>query len=397
MRLNRCFHSQMKDTGESGSVVMRKRKNIAMIGPVYPYKGGISHYTGLMYRALSDNNNVKMISYKLQYPRFLFKKEQRDYSNKIFKIDGVQYLINTANPFNCIKVACKIKKMGADMVIFQWWHPYFAPCYWIMEKALGKRVKKLFICHNVFPHERFPLDAALSKLVLKNGDYFITQSKLDTENLISIKKDAKYRQTVLPTFNAFKMKNMSREEAREVLEISNNTKIILFFGFIREYKGLKHIINALPIIKEKIGNIKLLIVGDFDGDRERYEAMIDENQVTKNVEIFDGYIPDNEVEKFFAAADLVVLPYESATQSGIVQIAYGFEKPVIVTNVGGLPDVVNNGKTGYIVPPKNPKAIADVVEKFFSQNDSKNFQINIQREAYKYSWERMTDIIESFE
>ncbi len=125
--------------------------------------------------------------------------------------------------------------------------------------------------------------------------------------------------------------------------------------------------------------------------------MIDENQVTKNVEIFDGYIPDNEVEKFFAAADLVVLPYESATQSGIVQIAYGFEKPVIVTNVGGLPDVVNNGKTGYIVPPKNPKAIADVVEKFFSQNDSKNFQINIQREAYKYSWERMTDIIESFE
>ena len=115
------------------------------------------------------------------------------------------------------------------------------------------------------------------------------------------------------------------------------------------------------------------------------------------MEIFDGYIPDNEVEKFFAAADLVVLPYESATQSGIVQIAYGFEKPVIVTNVGGLPDVVNNGKTGYIVPPKNPKAIADVVEKFFSQNDSKNFQINIQREAYKYSWERMTDIIESFE
>ena len=143
------------------------------------------------------------------------------------------------------------------------------------------------------------------------------------------------------------MKDMSKEEAREILDIPVDERVMLFFGFVREYKGLKHIINALPEITKELPNAKLYIVGDFDGDKERYLELIKEKKVETNIRIFDGYIPDDEVEKFFAACDLVVLPYESATQSGIVQIAYGFRKPVIVTNVGGLPEVVEDGKTGW--------------------------------------------------
>lgn len=373
---------------------MKKLKKIVLIGPVYPYKGGIAHYTGLMYRALAKKYNVAMVSYKMQYPKLLFKKEQKDFSNDTFKIEKTKFWINTANPLNCISVAHKIRKSKPDLVIFQWWHPYFAPCYRLMEKVLGKSIKKLFLCHNVFPHERFPMDRFLSKLVLKNGDYFITQSTMDSKDLCTVKKDAKYIQTVHPTYNAFKLKDMSKEEARNILNISDDEKILLFFGFVREYKGLKHIINALPQICAQDKKVKLYIVGDFDGDKDRYIQQIKDLKVEEHVRVFDGYIPDNEVEKFFAASDLVVLPYESATQSGIVQIAYGFGKSVIVTNVGGLPEVVEDGKTGYVVEPNDDDALAKAIITYFRENKGAEFERNIEGEAYKYSWDRLVEVVE---
>ena len=337
----------------------RKLKKIVLIGPVYPYKGGISHYTGLMYRALSAKYEVSMISYRFQYPKFLYKKEQKDYENDSFKIDGTDYMIHTANPVNWFSVAGKIRKINPDLIIFQWWHPYFAPCYWSVAKLL-KKYRKLFVCHNVFPHERFPFDRLLAKMVLRQGDSFIVQSGKDGEDLKTILPDAVYEQTVHPTYNAFKFEEMSKEEGRRRLNIAPDRKLLLFFGFVREYKGLKYILEAMPRIAEKQKNISLLIVGDFGSQENKgfYEKIIEKNGINDYVEIYDGYIPDKEIEKFFAACDLVVLPYESATQSGIVQIAYGFEKPVVVTNVGGLPDVVNDGRTGYIVEPGNPKALA---------------------------------------
>ena len=373
---------------------MGKKLKIVMIGPVYPYKGGISHYTGLMYRALAKKNKVKMISYKLQYPKFLFKKEQKDYSNKSFEIKDTRYLINTANPINCVMVASRIRRMKPDLVIFQWWHPYFAPCYWIMETFLGKKIKKMFLCHNVFPHERFPMDKFLTRLVLKQGDYFITQSSMDSEDLHFIKKEPKYIQTVHPTYNAFKMKDMSKEEARDILDIPTDEKVLLFFGFVREYKGLKHIIHALPAIVKEIPNVRLYIVGDFDGNKERYLEIIKAKNVENHVRIFDGYIPDDEIEKFFAACDLVVLPYESATQSGIVQIAYGFRKPVIVTDVGGLPEVVKDGKTGYVVEAFNDEQLGEAAIRFFKEDKAKEFEQNVIEEEYRYSWDRMTEVVQ---
>lgn len=220
-------------------------KKIVLVGPVYPYKGGISHYTGLMYRALSKKYDVEMISYSFQYPKLLYKKEQRDYSNDSFKIEDTNYLI-----------------------------------------------------------------------------------------------------------------------------------------------------KAMPDIEKKIDNCKLLIVGDFGDDKAEYMQLIEQNGVLDIIDIYDGYIPDKEVEKNFAASDVVVLPYISATQSGIVQIAYGFDKPVIATNVGGLPDVVTEGKTGFLVEPENPQAIADAVTHFFAPGVEDQLISGAKAESYRFSWDRVVEHIE---
>lgn len=368
-------------------------KKIVMVGPVYPYKGGIAHYTGLMFRALKKRFDVQMVSYKFQYPRLLFKKEQKDYTNDAFQIEETKYWLHTANPINCVVTALKINRLQPDMVILQWWHPYFAPCYWILTKCLrGSRI--LFVCHNVFPHERFPLDRWLTRRALKRGDCYIVQSKADEEDLRSIIKNPQYERTVHPTYNAFQFENMSRERGRELLEISPDKRVLLFFGFIREYKGLKHLIRALPLIRERLDHVRLLIVGDFGQDKQDYLDLIQSCNAANLLEIHDGYIPDREVEKYFAASDLVVLPYESATQSGIVQIAYGFEKPVIVTNVGGLPDVVTDGKTGYVVEPRDPEKLAEAIVKYFLENKEREFTEGVRQEAYRFSWDRMVETVE---
>lgn len=371
------------------------RKKIVLIGPVYPYKGGISHYTGQMYRELSKKHEVIMLSYKMQYPKFLFRKEQKDYGNDSFKVEETRYLLHTANPFNIVKTARFIRTCRPDMVIFQWWHPYFAPCYRLLELCLGKQ-NLVFVCHNVFPHERFPLDKFLTKLVLKKGNHFIVHAKEEAEELKKIKTNLSVKVTPHPTYNMFRFENLTKEQARERLGIGRDEKVLLFFGFVREYKGLKHLLLAMPEIAGRLENVRLFVVGDFDGDRERYEELIRQNGIEKLVTIRDGYTPDREVEPYFAACDLVVLPYESATQSGIVQIAFGFAKPVVVTEVGGLPDVVEDGKTGYVTEPCSPQALSESVVRFFEEGKAEEFQKNIKQEAKRFSWERMGEAIEKF-
>lgn len=373
---------------------MEERKRIVIIGPVYPYKGGIAHYTALMYRALAKRHDVTLVSYSMQYPKFLFKKEQRDWENKTFQVEDAVYWINTANPFSCIASARKINRLRPDLVIIQWWHPYFAPCYVLISKFLKKNIKQLFVCHNVFPHERFAMDRALTKMVLKNGDFFILHSEQDKNDLLSIKPDGIVKKTYIPTYNAFKLNNISKDAAREMLNLGQDEKVLLFFGFVREYKGLKWLIKAMPLIKKRLSGVKLLIVGDFGSDKDDYLKLIEECQVSDVISIYDGYIPDREVEKYFAACDLVACPYESATQSGIVQIAYGFEKPVIATDVGGLPEVVEDNKTGYIVESMEYEMLAAKICEFFEQNKAEEFHEHIVEEANKFSWDRMREAVE---
>lgn len=431
-------------------------KKIILIGPVYPYKGGISHYTALMYRELAKRYDVEMISYKMQYPKFLFHKEQKDYSNDSFKIEGTNYMLHTASLFNIIRTAHYIRRQKPDMVLIQWWHPYFAPCYFLLERFMGKQ-NVVFVCHNVLPHERFPMDRLLVRLVLKSGRHYVVHAKEEGKELEQIRQGADYTVTPHPTYNVFRFEGMSKQQARERLHIRQEEKILLFFGYVREYKGLKYLLRAMPEIirkqteaggreedkvqegeskwkeskvqeresdkeeskvqegesnredsnvqaeksvregnKGEANKIRLWVVGEFGADREEYMALISELGIEEYVTVVDSYTPDREVEKYFAAADLVVLPYVSATQSGIVQIAYGFTKPVIVTDVGGLPDVVKDGKTGYVVQPEKPEEIARAVRSFYQDEMELLMTENICREAYRFSWERMGDIVEGF-
>lgn len=373
---------------------MNNRQKILLVGPVYPYMGGISHYTGLLYRALHKKFDVSMISYSFQYPKLLFKKEQKDYSDDIFKVDAAKYWIHTANPINWIRSAREMRKEKADMVIIQWWHPYFAPCYWVIARLL-KKEKLIFVCHNVFPHERFMLDRWLTKQVLKQGDAFIVHSASDGEDLKTVVNNPLFMQAVHPTYDIFKFDGISGEEARLRLQIAKDRKVLLFFGFVREYKGLKYLLQALPLIKNSIEDILLLIVGSFGNDKEEYLELIRIHKLEENIRIVDGYVPNHEVEPYFAASDLVVLPYISATQSGIVQIAFGFEKPVIATDVGGLPDVVTDDRNGYIVAAGEAGPLAEAVVRFFKLDKEKEFTDCIKEEAERFSWDRLSEAVES--
>ncbi|MCR5774259.1 MAG: glycosyltransferase [Lachnospiraceae bacterium] len=359
------------------------RKKAVLIGPVYPFKGGISHYTGLLYRALNERYDTFMISYSMQYPKILFRKEQRDFSNDSFKVEDTEYLINTANIKSIKKAAERINEIDPDLTVIQWWHPYFAPCYRILAKRL--RSKILFICHNVFPHERFPLDRMLTRSTLKRGDYFILHSSREAEELRSIIPNAKYRVNMHPTYSEFK-----RVEAESGAVPVDQSSVILFFGFVRPYKGLKVLIQAMASLPEII---HLNIVGDFDGAKDTYMHMIEDLHLADRISVRDGYVPDREVGEFFERCDAVVLPYLDATQSGIAQIAFGFEKPVIATEVGGLPEVVTEGETGVLCKPGDPEALTEAIQRFYELKKTVDFAENIRNDAYRFTWEHMVDTI----
>nr|WP_297771108.1 glycosyltransferase family 4 protein [uncultured Butyrivibrio sp.] len=365
---------------------------IVLVGPVYPYKTGLSYYVALLYKQLSKNHDTELISYSMLYPKILYGKDDKDYSDDVLKIDEAQFILNSANPFNCIKVANKIKKMTPDLVIFQWLHPYFAPSNYILLKVLGKKIKTLYICHNVFPHERFPMDKQLTKMALKPANFFITHSESDAEDLKSIIKNPKVKVGVHPTYDFFKQKNLTKGQARDILGIRQDEDVLLFFGLVREYKGLKHLINAMGLLKGR-DKLKLIIAGDFCGHRQEYNELITNAGIEDKLIIDDRHIPIEEVEKYFAASDIVVLPYESATQSGVIQVAYSFEKPVLATNVGGLPDVVRDMQTGYLIEPFNPGSIAEKIQDFFDNNRADIFRDGVIQEKYRFSWERMEENI----
>ncbi|CDD46540.1 putative uncharacterized protein [Firmicutes bacterium CAG:534] len=366
---------------------------IAMIGPVHPYKGGIAHYTDLLCRALrEDGNEVQLYTFKFQYPKLLYKKPQKDMKSSGFGTNDADFCIHTLNPFNWIKVAGRIKKQKPELIILQWWHPYFAPCFWSICKLL-RREKILFVCHNVFPHERFPLDRLLTKWTLGCGRYFITQSKMDARDLLSVKHDAVYRVTPHPTYGMFCRQGMSMQKAREQLQIDQGQRVLLFFGFVRKYKGLQYLLEAMKLLKERDFKVQLWVVGDFGEDKEEYVEQIRAFEIGDQVQMVEGYVPDDEVEKYFAASDLVVLPYLSATQSGIVQIAFGFEKPVLVTEVGGLPDVVTNGKTGYVVEPRSAEMIAEAIMDYYINNRREAFVSQIEKEKDRFSWKTFVDTL----
>ena len=367
-----------------------------LIGPTYPYRGGISHYTTLLYQRLSAAHEVKLYSFKRQYPAFLFPgRTDKDPSRSPLRAD-CEYLLDPSNPLTWLATFRRIKEDRPDMLILQWWVPYwaltFASVAFLVRKFTPARV--LFICHNVLPHEGSAIDRLSAKLALGRGHYFIVQSQRDWQDLKTLLPDAEARKTALPLYDAFPSEVMESALAKK--ELGLDGPVMLFFGFVRKYKGLEYLIRAMPGVLRSV-QVKLLIVGEFWEDKEPYLKTIEELGLQRNIEVVDRYVPNEEVGLYFSAADVVVLPYVDATQSAIVSLAYAFDKPVITTDVGGLPEVVSDGETGFIVPPRDSEALGAAIVKFFGGDLASRLAANVKVRKNVLSWERLVRLIEDFD
>ena len=376
---------------------------IIIIGTAYPLRGAMAQLNGILANYLSEDNDVEIFSFKRQYPKLLFPgKSQEDTSgNDIIKkkIPNTQ-ILDSINPFNWRSTARRIANKNPDLLILRFWIPFFAPAFYTICRYVKKKTgaKVLFICDNVIPHEHRPGDNFLIKLIFKAGDYFIIHSKSVEEDLKKFVNGKPYKLTPHPIYNIFG-EAAGKEESKRFLKNDfnidvENEKVILFFGYVRKYKGLNYLIEAMPDILKKI-KVRLLIVGEFYEDESVTKDRIRDLKLEKNISVVSDYVPNEKVKYFFCASDCVVLPYIDATQSGITQIAYYYDKPVIATDVGGLSEVVLNNKTGFIVEPKNSKAIADSVVRFYEEDLEENFSLNAGEEKKNYSWETFTDAIKN--
>jgi D-inositol-3-phosphate glycosyltransferase len=364
---------------------------ISIISTAYPLRGGIAHFVGLIYKELAKNNSVEVITFKRQYPSLFFpgKSQLESGGDESEKIPS-QIRIDSINPFNWFSEGIKVKRAAPDLIIFKYWMPFFAPCFMTISKIakLNGKTKVLVICDNVLPHERKIGDKFLTKLFFSLSDYFILLSNKVLEDLISIKPNANYKVLPHPIYSNFG-ERVPKKEAREKLKLKDE-KLILFFGFIRDYKGLDLLIEALKLIKEKYP-VKLIVAGEFYSNSDKYLSLIDRLKLKDDIRLFTDFIPTNEVKYYFSACDAVLLPYKSATQSGIVQIAMNFRKPVIATDVGGLKEVVLNNKTGFITEEISAEKIADSVIRFYAENKEEEFINNIEQEIEKYSWSKFVE------
>ncbi|HMQ70173.1 MAG TPA: glycosyltransferase [Ignavibacteria bacterium] len=376
---------------------------IIIAGTAFPMRGGIAQYNSLMYKYFSEADDVKVYSFKRQYPEFLFPgKTQFEQGEPAVKIpdDKNVISIDSINPFNWLSAGKKIASENPDLLIFKYWIPYFGPCFavisYIVKKFSGTDTKVLYICDNVIPHEKRFGDKFFTKLAFSQGDYFVVMSKTVEDDLKLFSKGKPYKLIPHPVYNIFGDK-VEKTEAKDFIKKEydidlQNEKVILFFGYIRKYKGLNYLIDAMPEILKKV-KLKLLVVGEYYGDEEKYREQIRTLGLEEDIKVVSDFVPDSNVKYFFSASDVVVLPYSDATQSGIIQIAYHYDKPVIATDVGGLAEVVRNNETGLIIEPKNPGAIAKAIIEFYENGLEEKFTINAKEEKKKYSWEMFVESV----
>ena len=370
------------------------RSRICLIGPAPPYRGGISHYNTCLAGELSKNHDVQMVNYSRLYPEFLFPgKTQFDDGEGSLSAESKR-IIDSINPFSWVRAGFYVAGLRPDVTIVQWWHPYFA---FALAKICAiikmmRRGKVVFICHNVLPHENSPFGRVLSSLAFLNADGFVVQSREDLENLSVIKKNPSAVYHPHPIYDFFKTEKIDKAQARSMTGQPEGP-LLLFFGYIRQYKGLDHLLKAMPEIHRSTG-ARLLVVGEFYEDSRRYFDLVSNLGIGEFVEFVDRYVGNNEVGRYFIASDLVMLPYISATQSGIAQIALAFDRPMVATSVGGLPEVVSEEKTGFIVPPSDPDAISKAVIRFFRDGWNEKMAPNFDKEKERFSWKAMVSVIE---
>ncbi len=368
---------------------------IAIVSTAYPLRGGIAQYTGILYKKLAERGHqVNVITFKRQYPNLLFPgKTQMEISTDPSLRIPSEPILDSIGPFSWWRVGKRLKELQPDLVVFKFWMPFFAPAFGFICKLARKlsQARILYICDNVIPHEKRPGDIKLTRFAFKHADAFIVQSGVVEKDLLSLVPNARYRMIPHPLYDIFGQA-VDKMAARATLNLTDE-RIVLFFGYVRAYKGLDLMLRALPVILKQV-RIKLLVVGEFYEDESKYRDLAASLGVTDSIQIHSDFVPNAEVSSYFSAADVVALPYTSATQSGIVQLAYHLDRPCIVTDVGGLAEVVVHEKTGFVVPPRDPGALAAALVRFYQENRAHEFSENVMIEKKKYSWEAMIDGVE---
>ena len=369
---------------------------LIVVGPASPLRGGIADFNeALAKEIIKSGSQVELISFSLQYPSFLFPGKSQ-YKTNISENNELKIssIINSINPFSWIKTANYIIAQQPSAVIFRFWIPFMGLSLgFIARKIKKKEIPVYAITDNVIPHEKRIGDHLLTNYFIKSCDGFITMSKAVFEDISLFNTQAKKVCLFHPVYNVFGDKS-SKSNSLKALDLTNGN-YLLFFGLIREYKGLELAIEAMQDSKIKSLGIKLIVAGEFYADKEKYISLINKLKLD-NIIIHDEFIPSDKVKYYFGIADAVVQPYISATQSGITQVAYHFETPMIVTNVGGLPEIVQDGKQGYVCEV-NSKAVANAILQLYASKEKvQNLSDGVSKRKAEFSWKSFVKELLSF-
>lgn len=370
---------------------------IAFLSTFFPFRGGIAQFNANLFRILEKENQVKAFTFKRQYPQFLFPGETQ-YVTENDEVDKIpsDEVLDTINPFSYQKTARKIAAFQPDVLIMKYWMTFFAPSLGFVSKKL-KRAKRICILDNLIPHEKRFFDKSFNAYFTKQIDGFVVMSDKVLEDLLKTKPDANYIRIDHPLYDHFGAV-LSKEVACRNLGLDTQKKYVLFFGFIRDYKGLDLLIEAFKTVDDQY---ELIVAGEVYGSFDKYAKLIEKNQLTKRIHLFNRYISDHEVPSFFSASEVCVLPYKSATQSGITAISYHFNLPIIATDVGGLKETISDGKTGVIVKEINKTAFSQAINRYLRDDLKSQFAPHIQAYKSENSWEsfseKMLDFINKIE
>jgi D-inositol-3-phosphate glycosyltransferase len=367
---------------------------VLIVGPAHPLRGGglATFNERLATEFQQKGDTVDILTFSLQYPSFLFPGTTQLSSEPKPENLNIFVDLNSINPLNWIITGLKFRKKNYDLVVFRFWIPFMGPCLGTVSRILKRKTTKIIaITDNVYPHEKRLGDRFLISYFIKSCDGFITMSKAVFEDLNDFEPLKPKKYVLHPLYDNFGT-IIPKSEALKKLNLSPDYNYLLFFGFIRHYKGLDIAIKALA--DKKLSNLplKLIIAGEFYEDSKPYLDLIDELNLAERIIKETHFIPNNEVATYFCASDLVVQPYRDATQSGVSQVAYHFNKPMVVTNVGGLAETIPHGKVGYVVSP-NSEEIANAISDFFENKKADEMIKNISLEKIKFSWSSLVDNI----
>lgn len=372
------------------------KKKMILVGTAYPYRGGLAVYNERLARSFQEEGyEVEIWTFTVQYPNILFPGKTQFSTEPAPEGLVIKRELNSVNPFNWLKVGRKLRKAQADIVVMKFWIPYMAPSLGVVARMArkNKKTKVVSIIDNIIPHEKGVADKPLASFFLKSVDGCVTMSKSvlgDVERFNAVKNVVFCPHPLYDNFG----EKVSREEALRFLQLDPDTRYMLFFGIIRDYKGLDLLLQAMADDRLKRMKVKLIIAGEFYNNGEQYHELEKSLGLENQLVWHSEFVPDSEVKYYFNACDIVVQPYKSATQSGVTQIAYHFEKPMLVTDVGGLKEIVPDGVVGYVTTV-DPAQIADALVDFFANDRKEAYERNIQVEKQKYSWGRMVDALVS--